>query len=415
VVSRRVWLAGAGGIGLGAALTVALKMRKRSVPSGLVDEPLGLLSVLPGFTVKLLDKTGDAMSDGFRVPAQPDGMGVFARGEKLILLRNHELWSSPEGGGYPDDAVPSEAYDREAFGGVSRLVLDRRTLQVESSNLVLTGTLRNCSGGPSPWGWLTCEEDTTTRHGFAFLCDVGADKLAKPQRIDGYGRFRHEAVAIEPATHVAYLTEDQPDGCLYRFVPTDKAKPFDGVLSAMVVSGMSDTGKLGASDTPSVSWVALDDPASPADDLRMRARAKGASIVRRGEGISLRETATGVEVFIAATAGGADKRGQILKLSTAGDEATLSLVVEATGSGELDMPDNLCLGPNGHVFMAEDGVSPNGIRVITPDGGLLTLAVNRGGGEVAGVCMAPTGDVLFANLQQRGVTLAIEGPFAELA
>jgi secreted PhoX family phosphatase len=414
VVSRRLWIAGAGGLGLGAALTVALKMRKRSVPTGLVAEPLGLLSLRPGFRVTLLDKAGDSMSDGFRVPAQPDGMGVFVEGDKLVLLRNHELWNAPAGGAYSADAVPAEAYDPEAFGGVSRLVLDRRTLKVESSNLVLTGTLRNCSGGESPWGWISCEEDTSTRHGFAFLCEVSADKLAKPQRIDGYGRFRKEAVAIEPATAIAYLTEDQPDGCLYRFVPKDKAKPFDGELSAMVVEGVRDTGKLAPDARSSVSWVTLSNTVGPVDDLRRRAREKGASIVRRGEGITLREGAAGTEVFFAATAGGSQKRGQILKLEPTAGGGTLSLVVEA-GSDDLDAPDNLCVGPHGHIFIAEDGNPPNGIRVITPDGELLTLAVNLAGGEVAGVCMPPSGDVLFANLQQRGVTLAIEGPFTELA
>ncbi len=414
MVSRRVWIAGAGGLGLAAVLTVALKTRKRSIPSGLVAEPLGLLSVLPGFRVTLLEKAGDTMSDGYRVPAQPDGMGVFVEGDKLVLMRNHELWAAPEGGGYTPDAVPPEAYDREAYGGVSRVVVDRRTLKVESSNLVLAGTLRNCAGGQSPWGWISCEEDTTTRHGFAFMCDASAPKLAKAQRIDGYGRFRHEAVAIDTSTSIAYLTEDQPDGCLYRFVPKDKAKPFEGDLSAMAVTGIADTGKLAPDARPTVSWVALDDPASPSDDLRRRAQAEGASIVRRGEGITLFEGANGLEILFAATAGGSAKRGQILKLEPKGEGGSLSLVVEASGADDLDMPDNLCVGPHGHIFIAEDGNPPNGIRVITPSGELLTLAVNSGGGEVAGVCMPPSGDVLFANLQQRGVTLAIEGPFAEL-
>ena len=34
------------------------------------------------------------------------------------------------------------------------------------------------------------------------------------------GRFKHEAAAGDPVRKVVYLTEDEPDGCFYRFVPT---------------------------------------------------------------------------------------------------------------------------------------------------------------------------------------------------
>ena len=34
------------------------------------------------------------------------------------------------------------------------------------------------------------------------------------------GCFKHEAAAADPDRKVVYLTEDQPDGAFYRFVPT---------------------------------------------------------------------------------------------------------------------------------------------------------------------------------------------------
>ena len=34
------------------------------------------------------------------------------------------------------------------------------------------------------------------------------------------GRFTHEAAACDPVRRVVYLTEDEPDGCFYRFKPT---------------------------------------------------------------------------------------------------------------------------------------------------------------------------------------------------
>ena len=419
MLSRRVLIAGAGGIGIGiaAALTFALRSRTRSVQAGLVDEPLGLLSVLPGFEVTLLDKTGDTMSDGFRVPAQPDGMGVLpGPNGKLVLMRNHELWNDPFGAAYAADAIPEHAYDRRAFGGVTRLVVDPDTLAVEHSNLALTGTMRNCSGGTSPWGWLTCEEDISAeRHGYTFLCDASLPAISAPRRIDGYGRFRHEAVAIQSSTSIAFLTEDQPDSCLYRFEPKSRQSPFEGELFALVVPGFDDTGSLPVLKAHEARWIRVEPSASGEDDLRKRARAAGAAIVRRGEGMALEERAQGAcDVFFSATAGGSRGRGQILRLTSDGDRGELTVLAEASGADELDMPDNLCVGPHGHIFIAEDGDPPNGIRVLSPDGRITTLAINRGAGEVAGICFAPDGDVLFANLQARGVTLAIKGPFADL-
>ncbi|MBT5817818.1 MAG: DUF839 domain-containing protein, partial [Proteobacteria bacterium] len=35
---------------------------------------------------------------------------------------------------------------------------------VKSTNFILTGTSRNCSGGASPYGWLSCEETEEDGH-----------------------------------------------------------------------------------------------------------------------------------------------------------------------------------------------------------------------------------------------------------
>ncbi|MHC8733809.1 alkaline phosphatase PhoX, partial [Arenicellales bacterium IMCC56312] len=37
---------------------------------------------------------------------------------------------------------------------------------MKSTNFILTGTSRNCSGGASPYGWLSCEETEEDGHGY---------------------------------------------------------------------------------------------------------------------------------------------------------------------------------------------------------------------------------------------------------
>ena len=122
---------------------------------------------------------------------------LFGTGRSHALLRNHE---NPAGismlGPWTGDVAP-EAWSRDGMGGVTRAVLDPETDELRSSNLVLGGSILNCAGGPSPWGWLTAEESFAQRHGFVFACDPLADRIAAPRPIRGYGKLRHEAVAVE--------------------------------------------------------------------------------------------------------------------------------------------------------------------------------------------------------------------------
>ena len=74
-----------------------------------------------------------------------------------------------------------------------------------------------------------------TGHGFVFLTKTDAERIQPPQRIDAYGRCYHEAVAIDPETYVAYLTEDRDDSCLYRMVPDSMDTPFEGKLQALKI------------------------------------------------------------------------------------------------------------------------------------------------------------------------------------
>jgi len=347
------------------------------------------------------------------VPGAPDAMACFAGDPgTLILLRNHELGANDAARGpYLDgQPPPPEAFDPLQHGGVSRVVVDAVTGERLSSNLVLAGTLRNCAGGLSPWGWLSCEETIDPGHGWVFLCWPGADRVRPPLRIPAYGRFRHEAAAVEPRSHVAYLTEDQDDGCFYRFVPKDVATPFTGRLQALRVASAAnaDTSSAPPGTTWPVDWIDLDDPDPPGTDLRVVAAASGAARIRRGEGLWL----DGDLVYFSSTTGGAAGRGQIFCLDPVA--STLTILVEGGAGTALDRPDNLTVSPWGDVVIAEDNGGENHLRVLGADGALSDLARNAAStSELAGPCFSPDGRLLFVNLQATGLTLAITGPFPD--
>jgi hypothetical protein len=402
-------LTGAVGVSLGLPLPL-LFARRAALPSALVPDPHGLIDLPPGFSYRILERTGQAMTDGYRVPWLPDGMGCFAaRDGTWVLMRNHELTRFEQHG--PRGRVPPESYDAEAFGCVTRLVIDPLSLHVRSSNLVLAGTLRNCSGGATPWGWLTCEEAVERAHGFVFLCSTSSMRVAAPMRIDAFGRFKHEAACLDPNTRITYLTEDREDGCLYRCVPDTPALPFTGRLQALRVPERPryDIGSwLRAGDRMSIDWVDIESPNPKDDSVRSQAHERGAAVVRRGEGACWRDGS----LYVCSTSGGPRGRGQILRVRPE-PNALLELVAQVTDPEGLDMPDSITFSPWGDLYVAEDGAGDQFVRVLSAAGTWCDMARNaRSSGEFAGICFAPDGRALFVNLQLEGLTVAITGPFS---
>ncbi|AKG20825.1 alkaline phosphatase PhoX [Calothrix sp. 336/3] len=418
-----------------------------------------LLALPPGFKYRAISITGQKMNDGSLVPAGHDGMAAFPGPRNTtILVRNHELGTSS-----PYPVVGAKKYSTAAQGGTTTIILgrDRQVMKHFSS---LAGTIRNCAGGPTPWGsWISCEETFSTtssmtnsgtmvvkKHGYNFEVIAGTNTgLVAPIPLVDMGRFSHEAVAVDPATGYIYETEDRGDSCFYRFVPNVKPnQPGDlalgGTLYALKIKEQfaanttnnpnygGQIGGIPVGKPLAVEWVAITNPDPTEEDktkgvgVRYEAQSKGAAIFYRGEGAWYHN---GLIYFI-ATQGGSPAfdsktgNGQVWIYNTVKEE--LTLYIEADPNGQLlDEPDNITVSPFGDLFLCEDGGGEQYVVGVNTQGELYHFAKNVifanssnsqlkeqfADNEFAGACFSPDGKTLFVNIQTPGITLAIWGPW----
>jgi secreted PhoX family phosphatase len=384
-------------------------------------------------------------------------MAAFrAKGDRTILVRNHEVNGSP--GAFGD---PATAYDARTGGGTTSVEVDRYG-NVARSWVSLNGTQMNCSGGPMPWGtWITCEETVNgpdvgndftgqpnagleRKHGYIFEVPVEGQASGVPVR--NAGRFPHEAAVYEAGSNAVYLTEDNfafPSG-FYRYLPPTRPmqrKRLDdgGRLQMLAVRGQPNADLAGV-DGPSpavgssfaVNWVDISDPDPVVDGftndqalvaVSSQGLAQGAARFSRLEGAVV-DRAT---VYFASTQGGSTPagesrpgggygrgRGQIWAYHV--PTSTLTLLYESPSREVLDLPDNITTSRTGTLVLCEDGDQGNFLRGLTPDGHIFDFAKNNIAGrtddEFAGATFGPAHHTLYVNIQAgSGLTMAIWGPW----
>ncbi|MEO0588513.1 MAG: alkaline phosphatase PhoX, partial [Planctomycetota bacterium] len=258
-LSRRGFLASAAAVSAGfmglraAAEAVPAEATSAGVGYGpLMDDPAGLIKLPKGFSYRVLSKTGDEMDDGLLVPGMQDGMAAFeGPGNTTVLVCNHEIDDDPTSIGAFGEANervgkiaaeklydPGDGTTGPSLGGCTRVIVDNASGEVVGKHLALAGTVRNCAGGPTPWGtWVTCEEDVRTAqrdgfsmsHGYNFeVPSAPTAGVADPLPIKAMGRFNHEAIAVDPRTGAVYQTEDRHEGLIYRYLPNTPGKLHDG-------------------------------------------------------------------------------------------------------------------------------------------------------------------------------------------
>jgi secreted PhoX family phosphatase len=413
-------------------------------------DPKRIFDLPKGFRYRIIATQGERMDDGLLRPGDPDGMAAFPMEDGRIgLICNHELSAGELAkGAYGrrnerfDAARQRYCYDPgrgfgPQLGGTTTMIYDPARERLERQYLSIAGTDRNCAGGPTPWNsWITCEEtnlradDTVAKdHGYNFEVPFDPEiRPADPLPLKAMGRFRHEAIAVDPRTGIVYQTEDMSDGLIYRFIPEVPGQlARGGRLQALALLDQPafDTRnwpelegpKISPNQAVRVSWVDIEDVESPDDSLRFQGYAKGAARFARGEGMWAGQG----EFFFACTNGGAQRQGQIFRYVPSPLEGQpgelqqpgeLELFVESHSADLLRNCDNLTVGPNGHLIVCEDADEPCRLVGISPDGQLYLLGENRyTDSELAGACFSPDGSVLFVNLQANGLTIAITGPW----
>jgi hypothetical protein len=242
------------------------------------------------------------------------------------------------------------------------------------------------------------------------------------------GRFRHEAVACDPKTGIIYQTEDRGDGLLYRFIPKEPGKlAAGGRLQALKLrdTPRADTRNhrkqlFNVGDQHAVEWVNIENIEAPDDELRYQGFYEdNCARFSRGEGIWHGKDG----IYFACTDGGVKRKGQIWRYFPSAAEGTseeagqpghVELFIEPNDGSLVENCDNVTMAPWGDLIVCEDGTSPQALIGVRPDGSVYKLG-RTAISELAGACFSPDGSTLFVNIQTPGLTVAITGPWQELA
>ncbi len=340
-------------------------------PYGALNPPDANGLMLPaGFSSREIARSGAPVA-GYPWHIYPDGQATFANPDGgWILVSNSETFPERGGGASAVEFAPDGA--------------------IRSAYRILGGTDRNCSGGPTPWGtYLSCEE---WDGGQVWECDPKGRGTAVVR--PAMGTFTHESACVDPVGKCVYMTEDEDDGRLYRFTPTNYPDLSSGVLELATVGAGS-----------GVHWQVVPDPSAisaPTREQVTGTRFAGGEGMWFDSGIVYFTTKKDNKVHAYDTRSG---RYELIY-----DEATHP-------DSPLSGLDGITVSRAGDLFLCEDGADMD-ICIITPER-VVSRFLNLSGpahadSELTGVAFDPSGTRLYFSSMRgygQGVTYEVSGPF----
>lgn len=378
-------------------------MRDAGGDAGPIEFPPRTIPAAPPLRSLIADigPLGTADANGVRLPAGFTAR-ILARSGEVVAGTTYEWHTFPDGGATfrTEDGGWIYVSNSEVplAGGVGAIRFDASGAVTDAYRLV-EDTSVNCAGGRTPWHtWLTCEEVDA---GLVVECDPWNETpfVARP----ALGVFKHEAACVDPVNEQLFLTEDRPDGRLYRFTPDRVVSPGRPDLT----SGTLEVATMAADG--SVTWTALPDPQFTGT-TPTRDQVPTSTAFDGGEGIWWHE---GIVYF--------SSKGDHHVRAYDTEAERIDVIYDGSDTAGLHGVDNLTVSCCGDVLVAEDGGSMQ-IVAILPSGELKPLMqiVGQDTSEITGPAFDPSGTRLYFSSQRggtsgQGLTYEITGPFHEPA